>query len=513
MGFLEIKWKFQARFGGCRGLRAGTFGLAALCSALLQVFTPSHGLAGNEYVTPSENRSGTNLNLRFQLVPDSSNYFTLDEGTNLPNFTTRLTSLGGGSNGWRFMVLNPAGGIDPSLTALGGGTNAWNFAVSPKLPRLYWRVQRLTNSPAGTYFGVRYSLSDTNITLYFDLTPDTANYYILDAATNLTDFTPQIMAYGGGAGTWSASLSTVQVPKMLWRVRRLPTATALDTDGDGLDDVFELSHGLNPLDPSDANANSGFVDVNNNPLTWLGVYHYYFVNNIKIYDAVSREVSSFNFGQPTANYEAISREVSAFNVPGTDTNQDGIDDNYEVNHGITNASQLSGFTTDFPNNTGMPLTWLQIYRENFGENRTLYDAVSREVSAFNFGQPTANYEAVSRETSVFNFGQPAANYEALSREVSIFNSPPDQDGDGIDDTYELNHGIPAGGANQLSGFTSEFPNNTGQPLTWLQLYRENFGANRTLYDAVSREVSVFNFGQPTANYESVSREVSVFNEP
>jgi hypothetical protein len=233
------------------------------------------------------------------------------------------------------------------------------------------------------------------------------------------------------------------------------------------------------------------VDANNKPLTWLQAYEYYFVNNIKIYDAVSREVSSFNFGQPTAHYEGISREFSVFNTPQPDTNHDGIDDIYEFNHGITNANALSGFTSDFPNDIGTPLTWLELYRLNFGGNRILYDTVGREVSVFNFGQPTANYEA-------------------LSREVAVFNVPvPDTLVPGIDDSYARNHGIT--NANQLSGFTSDFPNNTGTPLTWIQLYRLNFGADRILYDTVSREVSVFNFGQPTANYEAISREVSVFN--
>ena len=136
--------------------------------------------------------------------------------------------------------------------------------------------------------------------------------------------------------------------------------------------------------------------------------------------------NAFNFGQGTANYEAISREVSVFNVPVTDANGDGIDDVWAWNHGLTettSASQLSGFTSDFPNNVGKPLMWLELYRLNFGANRPLYDTVSREVSVFNFGQATANYEAVSREVSVFNFGQPTANYEAISREVSVFNEP------------------------------------------------------------------------------------------
>ena len=341
-----------------------------------------------------------------------------------------------------------------------------------------------------------YGFSGTNLILSFDFTPDLANYYIVQEGTNLTTFTARQMLYGGGTNALHFSVTLTDHRMLFWRALRVSASTPLDSDGDGMDDVFELSHGLNPLDPSDAGANSGLVDANNNALTWLQAYHYYFVHNIKIYDAVSREVSSFNFGQPTANYEAISREVSLFNRPLPDTNQDGIDDIYEFNHGLNPAmvNQPSGFTDDFPNDTGKPLTWLQLYRLNFGASRNLYDAVGREVSVFNFGQGTANYEAISREVSVFNVPVPDAN------------------GDGIDDVWAWNHGLTeTTSASQLSGFTSDFPNNVGKPLMWLELYRLNFGANRPLYDTVSREVSVFNFGQATANYEAVSREVSVFN--
>jgi hypothetical protein len=481
-----------------------------LCAALAGFGSSLQVSAGTNFGAFSYALNGTNINLRIALTPDSSNYFTFDESTNLPGFTTRLTTLGGGSNAWNFAVLNPDGGLDPTLVANGGGTNEWNFSASLQHPQMFWRIRQMPSSPPVGYMQFTYSLSGIDLNVHFHLTPDLTNYYILDIGTNLIQFTPILMYYGGGSNAWAQSAMTTQNQPTFWRVRRIPISTALDTDGDGLDDAFELSHGLNPFDPSDANANSGLVDANNNPLTWLGVYHYYFVHNTIIYDSVSREVSGFNFGQPAANYEAISREISAFNVSLPDNNGDGIEDTYEASHGITNANQPSGFTTDFPNNTGNPLTWLQLYRLTFGQNRTLYETAGRELSVFNFGQSAANYEAVSRETSVFNFGQPTANYEAVSREVAVFNIPgQDANNDGIDDAYEFNHGITTANANQTSGFADD----NGNPLTWLQLYHNNFGANRTLYDAASREVSAFNVGQPTANYEAVSRELSVFNQP
>lgn len=349
---------------------------------------------------------------------------------------------------------------------------------------------------AGTDFiTFHQNVSEGQLRVRFDLAPDLDSYYILDESTNLTQFTPRAMLYGGGTNAWNFTITLGDKPQTFWRARRVPASTPLDVDGDGIDDLYELRHGLNPLDATDASQPSGYNDFNGQPLTWLDQYRYNFQHNLTLYDTVSREVSGFNFGQPTANYEALSRETSLFNTPQPDANQNGIDDLYEFNHGLTtgSASQPSGFTTDFPNNTGTPLTWQQLYRLNFGQNRNLYDVVSREVSSFNFGQPTANYEAVSREVSLFNTPQPDANQN------------------GIDDNYELNHGLTAGSENQPSGFTTDAPNNIGKPLTWGQLYRYYFGQNKILYDTVSREVSVFNFGQPTANYEAVSREVSVFN--
>ena len=87
-------------------------------------------------------------------------------------------------------------------------------------------------------------------------------------------------------------------------------------------------------------------------------------------EAISREVSLFNFGQLVAPTEAISREVSVF---------------------------------------------------NFGQPASNAEAVSREVSVFNFGQSATSIEAISREVSVFNFGQLFASAEAISREVSVYN--------------------------------------------------------------------------------------------
>ena len=105
-------------------------------------------------------------------------------------------------------------------------------------------------------------------------------------------------------------------------------------------------------------------------------------------DAVSREISLFNFGQPTASYEAVSREVSVFDLGQPTASYEAV------------SREVSVF--------------------DLGQPTASYEAVSREVSVFDFGQPTARFEAVSREVSIFDFGQPAAGIEAISREVSVF---------------------------------------------------------------------------------------------
>jgi hypothetical protein len=116
-------------------------------------------------------------------------------------------------------------------------------------------------------------------------------------------------------------------------------------------------------------------------------------------DAISREVSIFNYGLPSVvtNVEAISREVSIFN--------------YGLSSVTTNAKAISREVSIF--NYGVPLVVTNV------------EAISREISVFNFNEPSVatNVEAISREVSIFNVSVPlvVTNVEAISREVSAFN--------------------------------------------------------------------------------------------
>src|SRR5687768_13740723 len=106
------------------------------------------------------------------------------------------------------------------------GTNAQSFAIS--------RIVR----DNGGLFHLLYG-SDT-----------TSYYLLLQGATISNITTPSRMALGVGGVSEFRSLPG-SAPTTFYRIRRIPLAQPLDTDGDGLDDVTELHSGiLNPLDPT-----------------------------------------------------------------------------------------------------------------------------------------------------------------------------------------------------------------------------------------------------------------------
>ncbi len=189
-----------------------------------------------------------------------------------------------------------------------------------------------------------------------------------------------------------------------------------------------------------------------------------------------------------------------------DTDHDGIDDRYELQHpncldplnyhdasqpcltnGMSNYAYYlrdllggQGTTPQFYSreasvfNLGAPTARLEaiskevsVYSANPGSGPPTSDILqvySREVTTWNFGSPSAPVEAISREATVWNFGSPSAHIEAISKEVSVYSAYP----------------------------------GSGPPMTeFNQVY--------------SREMTVFNFGAPTATWEAISREVSVLN--
>jgi len=82
---------------------------------------------------------------------------------------------------------------------------------------------------------------------------DTNHYYLLLRGTNVAVLTnPVVMALSTGH---TVTLVDTNRPPYtgFYRVEEVPLSQALDSDGDGMDDVFELTYGgcLNPFDSSD----------------------------------------------------------------------------------------------------------------------------------------------------------------------------------------------------------------------------------------------------------------------
>lgn len=197
------------------------------------------------------------------------------------------------------------------------------------------------------------------------------------------------------------------------RARGINVGEPEDQDNDYLDDIWELQHAyLNPLAPNDAFLPSPEADAGGrNNLD----YYRFKRSIIPLKEAITREVSIFNFGAPSSAQEAISRETSVFNF----------------------GSPLAAFEAVSRE--------ISVFNGESVPTSNIAEVYSREVSTFNFGSPPANIEAIGREVSVFNgesvptgdiaevysrevttfnFGAPTAATEAISREVSVLNTAP-----------------------------------------------------------------------------------------
>ena len=190
----------------------------------------------------------------------------------------------------------------------------------------------------------------------------------------------------------------------------------------------------------------------------------------------------------------------------TDTDHDGIDDSYELQHPNC-LDPLNYHDASQPCLTNGMSNYAFYLRDLFGGQGTTPQFYSREATVFNLGAPTARLEAISKEVSVYsahpgsgpstsdilqvysrevttwNFGSPSAPVEAISREATVWN-----------------FGSPSAPIEDISKEVSVYSANPGS------------GPPTTEFNQVySRELTVFNFGAPTATWEAISREVSVLN--
>ena len=196
-------------------------------------------------------------------------------------------------------------------------------------------------------------------------------YYLLEESGDFLNWGPADMSLG----LPSELELDPNAPRRLFRVIPFSQFAPLDSDGDGMDDVYELNNPdiLNPLDPSDGSklnpSGSGMTNYQHY-LLLFGITSY------KILQREGREVSLFNFGSPSATFEANSREQSLFNFGSPSAT-------FEAN-----SREISIF-----NGEAVPYS-------------DLLQIETREVSVFNFGSPSATLEVITREVSALNFDEP-----------------------------------------------------------------------------------------------------------
>lgn len=193
--------------------------------------------------------------------------------------------------------------------------------------------------------------------------PSPLHYYRFQHSDDLRIFSMLDLAQGmpGPVFTHTPPPGTL---KGFYRVQAIEGWAPEDTDLDGIDDLWELQNGLNPLDAADASHPS----VPNPTQSNLAYYRERF-GLVRVTEYLSAETSVYN------SPFAISTEISVY---------------------------------QFPNLTGASL-----------------EAVSNEVSVYRFINDTgASIEAVSAEVSVFKTIPVALTPEAISAEVSVFNTAP-----------------------------------------------------------------------------------------
>lgn len=97
----------------------------------------------------------------------------------------------------------------------------------------------------------------------------TGAYYLLQRGTSLRDISLPVAAQLGTAGVATLRDNTALAATGFYRLLEIPLTQPRDTDGDGIDDVYELElvGQLNPLDPTDAG-----LDPDGNGLSFLQEY-------------------------------------------------------------------------------------------------------------------------------------------------------------------------------------------------------------------------------------------------
>lgn len=238
-----------------------------------------------------------------------------------------------------------------------------------------------------------------------------AAYYRLDLSTNLPAFSPWAMDLGHEGAVWRVPYDSGP-DAAFFRAFGESLWSPLDTDGDGMDDVWELDHPgvLDPLDPADAG-----LDPDGNGLSHLQEYWSLYGRRVPRNEAVSPELTLFNFESPLTRLEAISREVTLRNLP------------VEVVHPEAISREITlyrGERAPHPDHHDAVSREVTLY--NAPPEPVLPAVLSREVTLYVGERPplAAHHDALSREVTLFNAGSPLSRYEAISREVTLYAGQP-----------------------------------------------------------------------------------------
>ena len=240
------------------------------------------------------------------------------------------------------------------------------------------------------------------------LPDNVAAYYRLDLSTSLPVFAPWAMDLGDQGTEWKVSYD-LGPEVAFFRVFGQSLWAPTDTDGDGMDDVWELDHPglLNPLDATDAG-----LDPDGNGLTHLQEYWQIYGRRMPRNEAISRELTLFNFESPLTRFEAISREITLHNLPVEPMAPEAIS---------REITLYRGERAPHPDYHDAISRAVTLY--NAPPESVFPEAISREVTLYQGERaPLADHhDTISRAVTLFNFESPLTAYEAISREVSLFN--------------------------------------------------------------------------------------------
>lgn len=253
----------------------------------------------------------------------------------------------------------------------------------------------------------------------FHLSPGAAtlHYYSLEHSADLQGFSVLKMALGTPAPVFTYTPQAGE-GRGFFRAQLTDVFSPGDADHDGIDDLWELQHDLDPLAAADALQPSTQDPARTNVEYYRGIFGLariteFYSTETSVQNrpfAISNEASVYNF-VALNTVHTISSEVSLYNFSSA---------------GDPPVSAWSAEVSLF-NSYGVPPV-AQIHSDevsvfNAYGVQPVAQVHSDEVSVFNgYGiQPTP--QAISSEVSVFNtFGtQPAIH--AISAEVSILKTP------------------------------------------------------------------------------------------